>query len=117
MMYQSIRRFAVIAIFSCFVSFSMAQDPDPGPKDKPSSGQKTEAKPFRVLTNGQRITIQSTKDISKIIVWTSSGNRFVEQTNVDASTYNFTVPSNEKIVFMMLELEGGKRYTKKIGVQ
>jgi hypothetical protein len=117
MMYQSIRRFAVIAVLSCFANFSMAQDPDPGPKDKPSTEQKPEAKPFRVLTNGQRITIQSTKDISKIIVWTSSGNRFVEQTNVDASTYNFTVPSNEKIVFMMLELEGGKRYTKKIGVQ
>ncbi len=93
----------------------MAQDP--GSKDKPPSEQKTEAKPFRVLTNGQRITIQSNKDISKIIVWTSSGDRFVEQANVEASTYNFTVPSKEKVVFMMLELEGGKRYTEKIGVQ
>jgi hypothetical protein len=36
---------------------------------------------------------------------------------VQASSYNFTVPANEKIIFMMLELEAGKRYTEKIGIQ
>jgi hypothetical protein len=115
MMYPILRKIAAIAAFTFTVSFSLAQDP--GPKSKSSATQKTENKPFRILTNGQRITIQSSKDISKIIVWSASGNRFVEQTNLGIPSYNFTIPSKEKYVFMMLELEGGKRYTEKIGVQ
>ena len=115
MMYPIIRKLAVITFFTCIVGSSMAQDP--GPKNKSSSVEKTESKPFRILTNGKQITIQSTKNISKIIVWTSGGNRFVEQSNVATSSYNFTIPAKEKLVFMMLELEGGKRFTEKIGVQ
>jgi hypothetical protein len=94
-----------------------SQAQGPGPKAKSLATQKTDAKPFRVLTNGQRITVQSTKDINRIIVWTASGNRFVEQTNLESPSYNFTIPSKEKFVFMMLELEGAKRYTEKIGTQ
>lgn len=116
MMYPIIRKFAVIALFTCIASLSMAQDPG-GPKDKLSSATRTESKPFRILTNGNQITIQSNKNISKIIVWTSGGNRFVEQSNIEASTYNFTIPAKEKFVFMMLELQGGKRFTEKIGLQ
>jgi len=115
MMYLAIRKLAVIALFTCIVDSSLAQDP--GPKNKLSSAEKTETKPFRILTNGQQITIQSNKNISKIIVWTSGGNRFVEQSNIEASSYNFTIPAKEKLVFMMLELQGGKRFTEKIGVQ
>jgi hypothetical protein len=115
MMYQVIRKLAVIAFFTCIVSASMAQDP--GPKNKLSSTEITESKPFRILTNGNQITVQTNKSISKIIVWTSGGNRFVEQSNVEASSYNFTIPAKEKFVFMMLELQGGKRFTEKIGVR
>jgi len=113
MMYLTIRKVAAIAVFICISAFSLAQDP--GPKIK--SPEKTFVKPFRVLTNGQRITIQSSKNISNVIVWTSSGNRFVEQTNIETPSFNFTIPSKEKCVFMVLELQGGRRYTEKIGVQ
>jgi hypothetical protein len=115
-MYPVSRKLAVIVFFTCIVGSSMAQDPG-GPKSKFSSAEKTESKPFRILTNGNQITIQSKKNISKIIVWTSGGNRFVEQSNIEASSYNFTIPAKEKFVFMMLELQGGKRFTEKIGVQ
>ena len=115
MMYPIIRRLAVITIFTCIVGSSMAQDP--GPKDKLSSAERIENKPFRVLTNGKQITIQSNKQINKIIVWTSGGNRFVEQSNLETSSYNFTIPAKEKFVFIMLELQGGKRFTEKIGAQ
>ena len=108
-------RIGIIAVFTCIVSFSIAQDP--GPKSKSGAVQKTESKPFRILTNGRRISIQSNKDINKIIVWTASGNRFVEQTNLETPSYNFTIPPKEKYVFMMLELQGVRRYTEKIGVQ
>ena len=113
MMYLTIRKVAAIAVFICISAFSLAQDP--GPKTK--SPEKTFVKPFRVLTNGQRITIQSSKNISNVIVWTSSGNRFVEQTNIETPSFNFTIPAKEKCVFMVLELQGGRRYTEKIGVQ
>jgi len=116
MMYPIIRKLAVIAFFTCIVVSSMAQDPG-APKDKLSFPPRTESKPFRILTNGKQITVQSNKSISKIIVWTSGGNRFVEQSNLDVSSYNFTIPAKEKFVFMMLELQGGKRFTEKIGVQ
>ena len=116
MMYPVIRKIAVIAFFTCFVGSSMAQDPG-GPKNKLSPAERPESKPFRVLTNGNQITVQSSKNISKIIVWTASGNRFVEQSNIEVSSYNFTIPAKEKFVFMMLELQGGKRFTEKIGVQ
>jgi hypothetical protein len=116
MMYPIARKLAVIAFFTCIVTSSMAQDPG-GPKSKLPSAERSESKPFRILTNGKQITIQSSKNISKIIVWTSGGNRFVEQSNVEASSYNFTIPEKEKFVFMMLELQGGKRFTEKIGVQ
>ena len=115
MMYPILRKIAAVAALSCVVSLSLAQDP--GPKNKSAIIQKTQTKPFRILTNGQRITIQSTKDINRIIVWTASGDRFVEQTNLISPSYNFTIPPKEKFVFMMLELEGAKRYTEKIGVQ
>ena len=114
-MYPVIRKLAVLTFFICIVSSSMAQDP--GQKNKLSSSEKTESRPFRVLTNGKQITIQSSKNINKIIVWTSGGNRFVEQSNIETSSYNFTIPAKEKFVFMMLELQGGKRFTEKIGVQ
>jgi hypothetical protein len=114
MTYLTIRKCAVVVVFACISSISLAQDP--GPKTK-SANEISTTKPFRILTNGQRITIQSNKNISNLIVWTASGNRFVEQTNVQASSYNFVVPSKEKYVFVMLQLEGGKRYTEKIGVR
>jgi len=115
-MYPIIRKFAVIALFTCIAGFSMAQDPG-GLKSNLPPVEKSGSKPFRVLTNGKQITIQSNKNINKIIVWTASGNRFVEQSNIEVSSYNFTIPSKEKFVFMMLELQGGKRFTEKIGVQ
>jgi hypothetical protein len=115
MIYSIIRKAAAIAFFVCIAGFSMAQDPG-GPKNQ-LPADKTESKPFRILTNGKQITIQSNKSISKIIVWTSGGNRFVEQSNLEVSTYNFTIPAKEKFVFMMLELQGGKRFTEKIGGQ
>src|SRR5438552_3830380 len=115
MMYPIIRNMAAMAAFTCIASFTLAQDP--GPKSKLPAAQKTVIKPFRVLTNGQRITIQSNKNIQNIIVWTASGNRFIEQTNIQTPSYNFIIPLKEKYVFMMMELEGGKRFTEKIGAQ
>ena len=74
-------------------------------------------KPFRILTNGKKITVQGNSNISKILVWTARGHRFVEQTNINSSSFSFEVPVKENIFFILLEFVNGKRYTEKIGVK
>src|SRR6266540_3218503 len=113
MMYPIIRKIATISAFVCLVNCSMAQT---GPRSK-LPAPKSESKPFRILTNGQRITIQSNLDIQRIMAWTTSGHRIVEQTSFDSPSYSFTIPNTEKLVFVMIQLKNGKYYTEKIGVQ
>jgi hypothetical protein len=74
------------------------------------------AKPYKVLTVGKRITVQSKADIAKIVVWTAKGHRFIEDNSVNTSSYSFTVTMREKFVYMMLELKDGRRFTEKIGI-
>ena len=64
MMYPAIRKLAVIAFFTCIVGSSMAQDPG-GPKNKLSPAEKTETKPFRVLTNGNRSQFKATRILAR----------------------------------------------------
>ena len=74
-------------------------------------------KPYRILTSGKLVTIKSTKTIKNVMVWTSGGNRIIEDKNVNASSYNFRITVNEKIFFIMVQLVDGKTYSEKIGVQ
>lgn len=75
------------------------------------------AKPYRILTSGKQITIKSTKDIKSVMVWSSGGNRILEQKEVNAASYNFRISVNEKIFFIRLQLVDGKVYSEKIGIQ
>jgi len=77
----------------------------------------TAAKPFKVLTNGKQITIQSKQNLKSLMVWTASGHRFVEEKELTTNSYSFTVPSKEKIFYMMIETAEGKRFTEKMGVK
>lgn len=110
MMRPAILRFMAIAV-SLFLSFaSMAQ-----PIDDPS---KKSPKPYRILTTGKQVTVKSTKNIKNIMVWTASGHRIVEQKEVNAASYIFNVnASREKVFFVMVQYDGSKPYTEKIGVQ
>jgi len=112
-MYPVIRKAAAVALLTCIVSFSMAQDP--GPRSKPQ--EKTESKPFRILTNGRRITIQSNQDMNRVMAWTTTGHRVVEQTSFDSPSFSFSIPDGEKFLFLMIQLKNGKYYTEKIGVR
>ena len=78
---------------------------------------RTPAKPFKVLTNGKQITIQSRQNLKSLLVWTASGHRFVEEKNLTTNSYSFTVPSKEKIFYLMIETAEGKRFTEKMGVK
>lgn len=106
-----------ILVFTLFnaTCFVQAQVKPIGPTEKTSA--VSPAKPYRILTNGKQITIQSKMDIRSVLVWTSSGHRIVEQKEINAATYKFSFPAREKILFLMLETINGKRFTEKIGVQ
>ena len=74
-------------------------------------------KPFKVLTNGKQITVQTKQNLKSLMVWTSSGHRIVEEKEINNTNYSFNVPSKEKLVFIMTEMANGKRFTEKIGVK
>jgi hypothetical protein len=75
------------------------------------------AKPYKVLTNGKQITIQSKQNLKSLMVWSSSGHRIVEEKELKTTSYSFYVPSKETICFISIETMEGKRFSEKIGVK
>ena len=114
MIYRVIRSLTAVSLFICISISAFSQDP-PG-KNK-SAVEKNEPKPFKILTNGKHITVQSNKDIEKVLVWTENGNRIVEQQEVNTNSYSFTTPSSVKIYFLMVQMKDGKVFTEKIGTR
>ena len=109
-MSSAIRRLMAVAILSLFFFASQAQSDNDWPPKK-------DVKPYKVLTSGKQITIKSSKDIKHVMVWTSGGNRVIEQKEINTGSYTFTIPVNQKSFFLMIGLEDGKIYTEKIGIQ
>ena len=92
---KSINRLFAIVSLSVLVIVSQAQ-PVNNPVAEPSI---KESKPY-------------------IMVWTASGHRIVEQTNVNVTSYTFNVSgAREKIFFIMVQYENGKPFTERIGIQ
>jgi hypothetical protein len=113
MMRPVIRIVFVIFSLTCFSIPPQAQPVStPAVKENEKSN-----KPYRILTSGKLVTIKSSKTIKSVMVWTSGGNRILEEKNVNASNYNFRITVNEKIFFIMVQLADGKTYSEKIGVQ
>ena len=108
MMVLSIRRLMTFIVAALLSVLTNAQ-PLPTPPKEP--------KPYKILTSGKQITIKSGKNIKSIMVWTAGGHRIVEQQEINASSYSFTVSISEKYFFVMIQLDGLKPFTEKIGVQ
>ena len=104
MIASSVRRLLAAALLS--VSFAALH-----------AQAKKENKPYKVLSSGKQISIKSNRNIQHVMLWTSNGHRVVEKREINAASYTFTVPINDKIFFLMVGLEGGKIYTEKIGIQ
>lgn len=82
-----------------------------------SAQPKKESKLYKVFTSGKQVTIKSSRNIQHVMLWTTSGHRVVEQREINAGSFSFVIPVNEKLFFLMVGLEGGKIYTEKIGIQ
>jgi hypothetical protein len=104
------------AVILCIATLGSAQG-NAIPEKKSTATETSASKPYKVLTAGKRITVQSKTGISKLLVWTATGHRFVEENNVNSASYSFNGGTNDKLFFIMLEMKDGKRYTEKIGVQ
>ena len=88
------------------------------PAQTPSAKvETTSPRPFKILTSGKKVTIQAKQTIKTVIVWTSNGHRLVEQKNVNSSSYSFNITIPEKLFFVRLDMEDGRMYTQKLGVQ
>ena len=116
MMAIPVRRLIAVSVLSVSLFVSKAQ---------PVAGQpvKKEIPPYQVITTGpqgashKQISIKSNRNIRHVMLWTSSGHRVVEQRDINAASYTFTIPVDEKIFYLMLGLDDGKIYTEKIGIQ
>lgn len=86
--------------------------------NKPVSGisQSREKKPFKVLTSGRSITIKCNSNLKNILIWTSQGNRVVEQKDLRQPQFTYTATIRESVFFILLELENGERFTERVGI-
>jgi len=109
-----IRKAILISALFCITCFMHAQVKQ---SPKLEVATSTTTKPFKILTNGKQITIQSKQNLKSLMVWTASGHRFVEEKQLTSNSYSFTVPTKEKIFYIMLETSEGKRFTERMGVK
>ena len=115
----SIVRKAILLSLMASAPFFINAQPEKPEKRFPASSIETEntGKPYRILTTGKTVTVRSAKNIKSVMVWTSAGNRIIEEKNLNTSNYTFRVTVNEKLFFLMVQLNDGKTYSEKIGVQ
>ena len=113
-----IKTYVLKAIF-VFTLFTVTHYLNGQPSETPirEVAGKPAAKPYKILTNGKQITVQSKQNLKSLIVWTSSGHRIVEEKDLQTTNYSFNVPSKEKVFYLMLETTEGKRFTEKMGVK
>lgn len=81
-----------------------------------AQSSKKETKPYKVITSGRQLTIKSNKTINNIMVWTTDGNRVVEQKNINNNSFTIDIPVYRKAFYVMIGLTNGKIYTEKIGI-
>lgn len=101
---------SVVIALCMLVSVTVMAQPENSPANKDN-------KPYRILTSGKQVTVKSVKTIKNIMVWTASGHRIVEQRDLNASVFSFNANMKEKVFFVMIQYEGLKPYTEKIGVK
>ena len=106
------RTFITIAFLSaiCFISSGQSSFNIGSDNTRPD-------KPYKILTSGKQVTVKSAKEIKSVIVWTATGHRVVEEKAVNANSFSFTLNVAEKVFFIMIQYEGSKPFTEKIGIQ
>ena len=81
-----------------------------------SSGEKDRPRPYKILTNGKQITIQSAGELESVMVWTAGGHRMLEDRAIHKKEYRFNLTVVTRIYFIMIRMKDGKTYSEKMGV-
>jgi NADH dehydrogenase FAD-containing subunit len=81
-----------------------------------AQGKERELKPYKLQTSGRQLSIRSTKSIQHLMVWTTDGNRIIEQKNINSNYFTIDIPVHRKTFYLMIGLANGKIYTEKIGI-
>jgi hypothetical protein len=76
-----------------------------------------EIKPYKITSSGRQLFIKSNKTIQHVMVWTTDGNRVVEQKNINNNNITIDIPISRRTFFLMIGLADGKIYTEKLMVQ
>jgi hypothetical protein len=111
-MMSAIRRLSAAASLSLLLMLAQGQ-----PVIEPAASTPRENKPYKVQTTGKQITIKSTKNINHVMIWTTDGNRVVEQKGINNTSVNIDLPISRKTFYLMVGLVNGRVYTEKIGIQ
>ncbi|MGQ0737514.1 MAG: hypothetical protein ACT4OJ_00485 [Bacteroidota bacterium] len=104
-MTKSVYRLLAVAALSVLIMTGQAQT------------AAKETRPYKVLTSGRQLTIKSIKTIQHIMLWTTGGDRVVEQKDINNNSFTTDIPISRKAFFLMVGLANGKVYTEKIGIQ
>ena len=104
-MVKSIRRLLAVISVSFVVLSSTAQP------------AVQENKPYKLLTTAKQITIKSSKTIRHVMLWTTNGNRVIEQKEINNNSFILNIPVSQKTFYLMIGLSDGKVYTEKIGLR
>ena len=107
---------AVFAVFLITGSAALSQSNGNGNKSSLSSPK--DPLPYKILNSGRQLTFRANRNIRSLMIWTSTGNRVLEQQDINESSYSYTIPAsvNERIFFVMIVLDNGKVYTRKVGI-
>ncbi len=71
--------------------------------------------PYKVLTTGNQVTVKCLRAIRTIMAWNTGGTRILEK-SPHTSVFSFRVATTHKIIFLRIQLEDGKTYSEKIGL-
>src|SRR4051812_17634296 len=75
------------------------------------------AKVYRIITSGKQLTVKSKQPIKNVMVWTTAGDRVVEQRGIHNNSCTVEVPTTQKNFFLMVGMEDGQVYTEKLGLR
>ena len=109
----------LMAAFAVFVitGLPVVAQSEPGANSN-SISVKKDPLPYKVLNSGRQLTFKANRNIRSLMIWTASGNRVLEQQDINEANYSYTIPTsvNERIFFVMIVLDNGKVYTRKVGI-
>lgn len=107
----------LMAAFAVFILAGLPVTAQTAPAGNNNIAKK-DPLPYKILNSGRQLTFKASRNIRSVMIWTASGNRVLEQQEINQQNFSYTIPSsvNERIFFVMLVLDNGKVYTRKVGI-